>query len=41
MNLPVFSVEFDEASLRANLELAVGQGLVKSFDVGSMIWRPR
>ena len=41
MQLPVFSVEFDEASLRANLELAVGQGLVKSFDVGAMIWRPR
>jgi NitT/TauT family transport system substrate-binding protein len=40
MNLPVFSVAFDQASLRANLELAGGQGLVKPFDVSSMIWQP-
>jgi NitT/TauT family transport system substrate-binding protein len=40
MNLPAFTTEFNVESLRANLELAVGQNLVKPFDVNIMIWRP-
>jgi hypothetical protein len=26
--------------LRANLELAVSQGVVKPFDIETMIWKP-
>jgi hypothetical protein len=33
MSLPEFSLEFNLASLRANLDLAVAQRLVKPFDV--------
>ena len=40
MTLPDFAVDFNPASLRANLELAVGQKLVKPFDVQTMIWSP-
>jgi NitT/TauT family transport system substrate-binding protein len=40
MTLPLFTSEFNVESLQANLELAVGQGLSKSFDVKTMVWRP-
>ena len=40
MSLPVFSTEFNSASLRANMDLAVAQRLVKPFDLDSMIWKP-
>ena len=40
MTLPVFATEFNVESLQANVELAAGQGLVKSFDVKIMVWRP-
>jgi NitT/TauT family transport system substrate-binding protein len=40
MNLPDFSVAFSVPSLKANLDLAVGQRLVKPFDVETMVWKP-
>lgn len=40
VNLPEFSTEFNVASLRANLDLAVKYKLVKPHDVNSMIWKP-
>jgi NitT/TauT family transport system substrate-binding protein len=40
MSLPEFSLEFNLASLRANLDLAVAQRLVKPFDVDTMVWKP-
>ncbi len=40
MALPVFTSEFNVASLRANLDLAVRHKVVKPFDVNSMIWKP-
>ncbi len=40
MALPVFTSEFNVASLRANLDLAVQQKVVKPFDVNAMIWKP-
>jgi ABC-type nitrate/sulfonate/bicarbonate transport system substrate-binding protein len=40
MNLPDFSTAFNEPSLKANMELAVGQRLVKPFDVATMVWKP-
>jgi NitT/TauT family transport system substrate-binding protein len=40
MTLPVFATEFNVESLQANVELAAAQGLVKSFDVRTMVWRP-
>ena len=40
MTLPVFATEFNVESLQANVELAAGQGLVKSFDVKTMVWKP-
>jgi NitT/TauT family transport system substrate-binding protein len=40
MNLPDFSTDFNVASLRANLDLAVTQRLVKPFDVETMVWKP-
>jgi NitT/TauT family transport system substrate-binding protein len=40
MALPDFSTEFNLASLRANMELAVRQKLVKPFDVETMVWNP-
>ncbi len=40
MTLPIFTNEFHTESLRANLELAVRQNLIKPFDLLTMIWRP-
>jgi hypothetical protein len=40
MALPDFSTEFNLASLRANMDLAVGQKLVKPFDLEAMVWKP-
>lgn len=40
MALPDFSTEFSLPSLRANMELAVGQKLVKPFDLEAMVWKP-
>ena len=39
MTLPVFATEFQIDSLQANVELAASQGLVKPFDVKTMVWR--
>ena len=39
MTLPVFATEFQVDSLQANVELAAGQGLVKAFDVKTMMWK--
>jgi ABC-type nitrate/sulfonate/bicarbonate transport system substrate-binding protein len=40
MNLPDFSTEFNVPSLKANMDLAVSQRLVKPFDVETMVWKP-
>lgn len=40
MSLPVFPTEFGLPSLRANMELAISQRLVKPFDLETMIWKP-
>ncbi len=40
MTLPQFVTEFNVPGLRANVELAASQGVVKPFDVESMIWKP-
>ena len=40
MTLPVFTTDFNVESLQANVELAAGQGLVKPFDVKTMVWKP-
>ncbi len=40
MSLPVFPIDFSVPSLRANMELAVAQRLVKPFDLETMIWKP-
>jgi NitT/TauT family transport system substrate-binding protein len=40
MTLPDFAVELGMPSLRANLELAVAQKLVKPFDLEAMVWKP-
>ena len=40
MSLPVFPLEFTVPSLKANLALAVGQRLVKPFELESMVWNP-
>jgi NitT/TauT family transport system substrate-binding protein len=40
MNLPDFSTDFNVPTLKANLDLAVAQRLVKSFDVETMVWKP-
>jgi hypothetical protein len=39
-NLAVFPTEFNTASLRANMDLAVAQRLVKPFELNTMIWKP-
>ena len=39
MSLPIFVSDFNVPSLKANVELAVGQKLMKSIDVDSMIWK--
>jgi NitT/TauT family transport system substrate-binding protein len=40
MTLPDFITEFNVASIKANLDLAVKHKMVKGFDVNSMIWKP-
>ena len=40
MALPVFTSEFNVASLRANLDMAVRHKVVKPFDVNAMLWKP-
>jgi NitT/TauT family transport system substrate-binding protein len=40
MNLPDFSTAFNVPSLKANMDLAVKQRLVKPFDVETMVWKP-
>jgi len=40
MTLPLFTTELNVESLQANLELAASQGLVKAFDVRTMVWKP-
>jgi NitT/TauT family transport system substrate-binding protein len=40
MSLPVFPTEFNAGSLKANMDLAIGQRLVKPFDLDTMIWKP-
>ena len=40
MSLPDFSVDFSVPSLKANMDLAVGQRLVKPFELDTMIWKP-
>jgi len=39
MSLPIFVSDFNVQSLKANMELAVGQKLMKSIDVDSMVWK--
>src|SRR5436853_265038 len=39
MSLPIFVSDFNLQSLKTNMELAVGQKLMKSIDVDSMIWK--
>lgn len=40
MTLPVFSTEFNVASLQQNLDMAVRYKMSKPFDVNTMIWKP-
>jgi len=40
MALPEFSTEFNVPSLKANQEIAARQGLMKPFDVETMVWKP-
>lgn len=40
MNLPRFTADFNIASLKANLDIAVRQKLAKPFDLDGMIWKP-
>jgi NitT/TauT family transport system substrate-binding protein len=40
MTLPLFTTELNVESLQANLELAASQGLMKRFDVKTMVWKP-
>jgi hypothetical protein len=37
---PVCTAEFNVESLQANVELAAAQGLMKAFDVKTMMWKP-
>ena len=39
MSLPIFVSDFNVQSLKTNMELAVGQKLMKSIDVDSMVWK--
>lgn len=39
VNLPQFSTEFDVATLKANLDLALAQNLLKPLDVNAVIWK--
>ena len=38
MSLPIFVSDFNQ-SLKINMELAVGQKLMKSIDVDLMLWK--
>jgi ABC-type nitrate/sulfonate/bicarbonate transport system substrate-binding protein len=40
MNLPEYSTEFNIASLKANLDIAVRQKLAKPFNLETMLWKP-
>jgi NitT/TauT family transport system substrate-binding protein len=40
MNLPQYTTDFNVASLKANLDIAVRQKLAKPFDLDSMLWKP-
>jgi len=40
MTLPQFVTEFNVPGLKANVELAASLGVVKPFDVETMIWKP-
>jgi NitT/TauT family transport system substrate-binding protein len=40
MNLPEYSTEFNVASLKANLDIAVRQKLAKPFNLETMLWKP-
>ena len=40
MHLPEFTTQFNLASLKANLDIAVKHKMVKPFDINTMIWKP-
>jgi len=40
MHLPRFTTEFNVATLKANLDIAVRQKLAKPFDLDTMLWKP-
>jgi NitT/TauT family transport system substrate-binding protein len=40
MNLPEYATEFNVASLKANLDIAIRQKLVKPFNLDTMLWKP-
>jgi NitT/TauT family transport system substrate-binding protein len=40
MNLPRYTTEFNVASLKANLDIAIRQKLAKPFDLDVMLWKP-
>jgi hypothetical protein len=39
MSLPVFISDFNVPSLQKNMDLAVGQRLMKPVELNSMIWK--
>lgn len=40
LNLPQFVSEFNVPTLKANLDIVVGQKLTKPFDLNVMLWKP-
>ena len=40
MHLPRFTTEFNVATLKANLDIAVRQKLAKPFNLDAMLWKP-
>ena len=40
MHLPRFTTDFNVATLKANLDIAVRQKLAKPFDLDAMLWKP-
>ena len=40
MNLPEYSTEFNVATLKANLDIAIRQKLAKPFNLDTMLWKP-
>jgi NitT/TauT family transport system substrate-binding protein len=40
LNLPQFVSEFNVPTLKANLDIVVGQKLTKQFDLNGMLWKP-